>query len=188
MLLARIIDRNILGSLIPFASYHHVFQRYEKRPKFHKNIFPIKNSASVAKGGPKAPDFETVAYKPLPEHLHVDVWQKNGDPTRKSPVLYYTKWSQQRDARLRAVSTYYGPIRLRLMALQFNGFLPLEAKQLADSDISHLPRESDKNKVINRCVMTSRARGKKVRWRISRFRHRHMADHGQMSGTFRAVW
>ena len=150
--------------------------------------FDMISSASKPKGGPKPPDFETVAYKHQPQYLSQESWQRRGDMDSKSIKLWHTKWAQQKDARKRAVATFYGDIRTRLQALRFNGFLPNELKQVADVELYTLPVDSDESRIRNGCVFTGRKRGKKTRWRASRFVHRQMADHGMAAGTMRAVW
>lgn len=59
---------------------------------------------------------------------------------------------------------------------------------MADEEIAALPRDSCPVRIRNRCVMTSRPRGVKRRWRLSRIVFRHLADHGQLSGVQRAIW
>lgn len=61
-------------------------------------------------------------------------------------------------------------------------------QELADKEIAALPRDSCPVRIRNRCVMTSRPRGVKRRWRLSRIVFRHLADHNQMSGIIRARW
>ena len=153
-----------------------------------KRRYKQKTSAVIPKGGPVAPDFQTVSYKPLPEHLDPEHWGKRGDLSRKSPTLWHVNWQMQKDARKRATATYYGPLRTRMDCLRFNGFLPLELKELADYEICTLPKDSNRIRTVNRCVMTSRPRGKKRRWRLSRMTLRHIMDHGMMSGIMRGKW
>lgn len=61
-------------------------------------------------------------------------------------------------------------------------------QEVADKEIAALPRDSCPVRIRNRCVMTSRPRGVKRRWRLSRIVFRHLADHNQMSGILRARW
>lgn len=61
-------------------------------------------------------------------------------------------------------------------------------QEVADKEIAALPRDSCPVRIRNRCVMTSRPRGVKKRWRLSRIVFRHLADHNQMSGILRARW
>ena len=152
-----------------------------------KSKYVLKSSASIPKGGPVPPDYKTVAYIPIPPHLEVDAWQKRG-LDRKSPVLWHENWQMQKDARKRALCVLHGPLRTRLNCLRYNGFLPLELKQLADQEICWLPKQSNRDGIKNRCIYTSRARSNKLRWRMSRFMFRGIADHGKLSGVMRAKW
>jgi|ERR1712135_180200 len=161
---------------------------YKSSKWIGKRRYKQKTSATIPKGGPIPPDIETVSYLPLPDHLEPDSWGKRGDLSRVSPRLWHVNWQMQKDARKRATATYYGPLRTRIDCLRLNGFLPLELKELADYELCTLPRDSDRIRVVNRCVMTSRPRGKKRRWRLSRMMIRNIMDHGMMSGLMRAKW
>ncbi|XP_009993359.1 PREDICTED: 28S ribosomal protein S14, mitochondrial [Chaetura pelagica] len=60
--------------------------------------------------------------------------------------------------------------------------------EVADKEIASLPRDSCPSRIHNRCILTSRPRGVKRRWRLSRIVFRHFADHAEMSGIQRAMW
>ena len=55
-------------------------------------------------------------------------------------------------------------------------------------ELQEMPWNSSIIRKNNRCVITGRARGKKRRWRISRFVFRHLADYNKLSGVTRAWW
>lgn len=78
--------------------------------------------------------------------------------------------------------------RLRLNALRKNTILPKELQEVADAEIAALPYRSSITHLTNRCVVTSRSRGNVLRWRISRFIFRHLADYNKSSGIQRAMW
>nr|XP_045723916.1 28S ribosomal protein S14, mitochondrial-like [Mirounga angustirostris] len=78
--------------------------------------------------------------------------------------------------------------RLRINSLRKNTILPKDLQEVADGEIAALPRDSCPVRIRNRCVMTSRPRGVKRRWRLSRIVFRHLADHGQLLGVQRATW
>ncbi|KAL0966054.1 hypothetical protein UPYG_G00290220 [Umbra pygmaea] len=101
---------------------------------------------------------------------------------------YYVDWRMLRDVKRRQMAFDYADERLRINALRKNTVLPKELQELADKEIAALPRDSCPVRIRNRCVMTSRPRGVKRRWRISRIVFRHLADHNQMSGIQRAMW
>ncbi|XP_017566448.1 28S ribosomal protein S14, mitochondrial [Pygocentrus nattereri] len=101
---------------------------------------------------------------------------------------YYVDWRMLRDVKRRQMAYEFADTRLRINAIRKNTLLPKELQEVADKEIAALPRDSCPVRIRNRCVMTSRPRGVKRRWRVSRIVFRHLADHNQMSGIQRAMW
>ncbi|XP_073498717.1 small ribosomal subunit protein uS14m [Phyllobates terribilis] len=101
---------------------------------------------------------------------------------------YYVDWRMWRDVKRRKMAFEYADERLRINALRKNTILPKELREVADKEIAALPVDSCPVRIRNRCVLTSRPRGVKRRWRLSRIVFRHLADHNQMSGIQRAMW
>uniref|UniRef100_A0AC11D5S6 Mitochondrial ribosomal protein S14 n=1 Tax=Ovis aries TaxID=9940 RepID=A0AC11D5S6_SHEEP len=101
---------------------------------------------------------------------------------------YYVDWRMLRDVKRRKMAYEYADERLRINSLRKNTILPKHLQEVADEEIAALPRDSCPVRIRNRCVMTSRPRGVKRRWRLSRIVFRHLADHGQLSGIQRAIW
>ncbi|XP_040466672.1 28S ribosomal protein S14, mitochondrial isoform X1 [Falco naumanni] len=101
---------------------------------------------------------------------------------------YYVDWRMLRDVKRRKLAYEYADERLRINAIRKNTILPKELQEVADKEIANLPRDSCPVRIRNRCVLTSRPRGVKRRWRLSRIVFRHFADHAQMSGIQRAMW
>ncbi|KAM9845494.1 small ribosomal subunit protein uS14m [Aulostomus maculatus] len=101
---------------------------------------------------------------------------------------YYVDWRMLRDVKRRKLAFEYADERLRINALRKNLILPKELRDQASIDIAALPRDSCPVRIRNRCVLTSRPRGVKRRWRLSRIVFRHIADHNQISGVMRARW
>ncbi|XP_041133274.1 28S ribosomal protein S14, mitochondrial-like [Polyodon spathula] len=101
---------------------------------------------------------------------------------------YYVNWRMLRDVKRRQMAFEYANDRLRINAIRKNTILPKELQEVADKEIAAFPRDSCPVRIRNRCVMTSRPRGVKRRWRLSRIVFRHLADHNQMSGIQRAMW
>ncbi|XP_053356951.1 28S ribosomal protein S14, mitochondrial [Clarias gariepinus] len=101
---------------------------------------------------------------------------------------YYVDWRMLRDVKRRQMAYEYADTRLRINAIRKNTLLPKELQEVADKEIAALPRDSCPVRIRNRCVITSRPRGVKRRWRLSRIVFRHLADHNQMSGIQRAMW
>ncbi|XP_038145255.1 28S ribosomal protein S14, mitochondrial isoform X1 [Cyprinodon tularosa] len=101
---------------------------------------------------------------------------------------YYVDWRMLRDVKRRQMAFQYAHERIRINALRKNTILPKELQEIADKEIAALPRDSCPVRIRNRCVLTSRPRGVKRKWRLSRIVFRHLADHNQMSGILRARW
>ncbi|KAM4640593.1 small ribosomal subunit protein uS14m [Discoglossus pictus] len=101
---------------------------------------------------------------------------------------YYVDWRMFRDVKRRKMAYEYADERLRINALRKNILLPKELREIADKEIAAFPKDSCPVRIRNRCVLTSRPRGVKRRWRLSRIVFRHLADHNQMSGIQRAMW
>ncbi|CAM9587517.1 unnamed protein product [Lampetra fluviatilis] len=101
---------------------------------------------------------------------------------------HYVDWRMLRDVKRRKMAAEYADERLRINALRKNTILPKELQEEASKEIAALPRDSCPVRIHNRCVMTSRPRGVKRRWRLSRIVFRDLADHGQMAGIQRAIW
>ncbi|XP_009990131.1 PREDICTED: 28S ribosomal protein S14, mitochondrial, partial [Tauraco erythrolophus] len=95
-------------------------------------------------------------------------------PCTRQARSYYVDWRMLRDVKRRKMAYEYADERLRI--------------EVADKEIADLPRDSCPVRIRNRCVLTSRPRGVKRRWRLSRIVFRHFADHAQMSGVQRAMW
>jgi len=101
------------------------------------------------------------------------------------------KWVNRwmiRDAKRREAVTEFAPTRLRINSLRKNDILPPELRQIADTEIASLPKDSILRHLTNRCVVTSRPRGRVHRWRLSRIVFRHLADYNKLAGVQRALW
>lgn len=101
------------------------------------------------------------------------------------------KWANARmlkDYRKRQTVKNENITRLRINALRKNNVLPHELQEIADAEIHALPRDSSMVRLVNRCAVTGRPRGNVLRWRLSRFVFRHLADYNKLSGVQRAMW
>lgn len=101
------------------------------------------------------------------------------------------KWANahmKKDHRKRQTVKEENITRLRMNALRKNTVLPHELQEVADAEIHALPRDSSITRIVNRCAVTSRPRGVVLRWRLSRFVFRHLADYNKLSGVQRAMW
>ncbi|TRZ26854.1 hypothetical protein HGM15179_000198 [Zosterops borbonicus] len=139
-----------------------------------------------------------IAYEYADERLRINAIRKNSILPKELQVLpspctgqvrsYYVDWRMLRDVKRRKIAYEYADERLRINAIRKNSILPKELQEVADKEIAALPRDSCPVRIRNRCVLTSRPRGVKRRWRLSRIVLRHFADHAQMSGIQRAMW
>merc|ERR1712004_58720 len=101
----------------------------------------------------------------------------------------YVDWMMLRDQKRRMLVKKHAPDRLRVNSLRRNTILPRELQELADIQMqTGFPRQSSITYLTNRCVISSRPRGKLRRWKISRFIFRHLADYNKLSGVKRAHW
>ncbi|VDO05633.1 unnamed protein product [Rodentolepis nana] len=93
-----------------------------------------------------------------------------------------------RDYKRRIVASHFAPLRSRLNAIRKNNLLPQDVRDTASVQIHSLPRDSCFTRIMTRCVMTSRRRGCKTRWRVSRIIFRSLADYNRLSGAQWAIW
>ncbi|XP_019807652.1 small ribosomal subunit protein uS14m isoform X1 [Tursiops truncatus] len=137
----------------------------------------IRHQSLCPQGGPQPPPQETLQDQQVV-------------PSSASGQVrsYYVDWKMLRDVKRRKMAYEYADERLRINSLRKNTILPKDLQEVADEEIAALPRDSCPVRIRNRCVMTSRPRGVKRRWRLSRIVFRHLADHGQLSGVQRAMW
>ena len=66
--------------------------------------------------------------------------------------------------------------------------LPLEERFKAQQKLSKLPRNSAKNRVMNRCQITGRPHGVYRKLKISRIALRDMASSGKIPGMVKSSW
>ncbi|XP_026467096.1 28S ribosomal protein S14, mitochondrial-like [Ctenocephalides felis] len=100
----------------------------------------------------------------------------------------YADWRMIKDVRKRNTLKQFAAERLRVNSLRKNDILPVELREIADSEIAALPRDSSIVALKKRCAITSRPRGCVTRWRLSRIMWRHLADYNKLSGVQRAMW
>nr|CAH8826615.1 unnamed protein product [Trichobilharzia regenti] len=93
-----------------------------------------------------------------------------------------------RDYKRRQVAAHFCDLRIRLNAIRKNRILPQEIQDEATLYMSSLPRDSNWTRILSRCVVTSRRRGCKTRWKLSRIIWRKIADYNKMSGAQWACW
>ncbi|RWS29778.1 28S ribosomal protein S14-like protein [Leptotrombidium deliense] len=102
--------------------------------------------------------------------------------------LEWTNWLMLRDLRRRYQASEWNAQRVCLQAICRNRFVPNTLREEALRDIVEMPRNSNIQRITNRCSITSRARGRVRPWRISRLVFRHLADYNYLSGVMKSTW
>ena len=89
--------------------------------------------------------------------------------------------------RIKLANKFYSK-RLKLKKTIMNKKLPLEERFKAQQKLSKLPRNSAKNRVMNRCLITGRPRGYYRKVKMSRIALRELALSGQIPGMVKSSW
>lgn len=102
--------------------------------------------------------------------------------------LRWTNWRMHREVKRRHIVADYAQYRMNMHSLANCRTLPSVIRDVALEERNSTPRDASINHLVNRCSITSRARGKWPRYRLSRIIWRDLADHGLLSGSIRAKW
>ena len=78
--------------------------------------------------------------------------------------------------------------REKLKKIVMNKKLPLEERFKAQQKLSKLPRNSAKNRVMNRCEITGRPHGVYRKLKISRIALRQLGLQGKIPGLVKSSW
>ena len=78
--------------------------------------------------------------------------------------------------------------RQNLKKIIMNKKLPLEERFKAQQKLSKLPRNSAKNRVMNRCQITGRPHGVYRKLKISRIALRQLGLEGKIPGMVKSSW
>tara|TARA_B100001989_G_C24121822_1_gene261273 strand:+ start:170 stop:475 length:306 start_codon:yes stop_codon:yes gene_type:complete len=78
--------------------------------------------------------------------------------------------------------------RAKLKKIVMNKKLPLEERFKAQQKLSKLPRNSAKNRVMNRCQITGRPHGVYRKLKISRIALRQLGLQGKIPGLVKSSW
>ena len=78
--------------------------------------------------------------------------------------------------------------RDKLKRIVMNKNLPLEERFKAQQKLSKLPRNSAKNRVMNRCQITGRPHGVYRKLKISRIALRQLGLQGKIPGLVKSSW
>ena len=78
--------------------------------------------------------------------------------------------------------------RQKLKKIVMNKKLPLEERFKAQQNLSKLPRNSAKTRVMNRCQITGRPHGVYRKLKISRIALRQLGLQGKIPGLIKSSW
>jgi small subunit ribosomal protein S14 len=78
--------------------------------------------------------------------------------------------------------------RQSLKKIIMNKSLPLEERFKAQQKLSNLPRNSAKNRIMNRCQITGRPHGVYRKLKISRIALRQLGLQGKIPGMVKSSW
>ncbi len=86
------------------------------------------------------------------------------------------------------LSNKFSKKRKLLKDIIMNKKLPLEERFKAQQKLSKLPRNSAKNRVMNRCQITGRPHGVYRKLKISRIALRQLGLQGKIPGMIKSSW
>ena len=89
--------------------------------------------------------------------------------------------------RIKLSNRYYQR-REKLKKIVMDKKLPLEERFKAQQKLSKLPRNSAKNRVMNRCQITGRPHGVYRKLKISRIALRQLGLQGKIPGLVKSSW
>ena len=89
--------------------------------------------------------------------------------------------------RIKLSNKYYKKWE-KLKKIVMNKKLPLEERFKAQQKLSKLPRNSAKNRVMNRCQITGRPHGVYRKLKISRIALRQLGLQGKIPGLVKSSW
>ena len=86
------------------------------------------------------------------------------------------------------LSNRYVKKRQKLKIIVMDKKLPLEERFKAQQKLSKMPRNSAKNRVMNRCQITGRPHGVYRKLKISRIALRQLGLQGKIPGMVKSSW
>ncbi len=88
----------------------------------------------------------------------------------------------------RRLSKQYAPKRAKLRAIVKNKKLSIEERFSAVLKLQQLPRNSARERVRNRCLLTGRPRGNYSKLKLSRIALRELGSNGLIPGLVKSSW
>ena len=89
--------------------------------------------------------------------------------------------------RIKLSNKYYKK-RIKLKKIVMDKKITLEERFKAQQKLSNLPRNSAKNRVMNRCQITGRPHGVYRKLKISRIALRQLGLEGKIPGMIKSSW
>lgn len=96
--------------------------------------------------------------------------------------------SVKRNDKRRRMAKQYANRRAKLKAIIQDRELPMEERFQATLKLAEVPRNSAKNRIRNRCVLTGRSRSVSRKFRLGRSKLRELASRGELPGVTKASW
>jgi small subunit ribosomal protein S14 len=94
----------------------------------------------------------------------------------------------ERDKKRRDLASLYEKKRLVFKSISANHNIELGIRWKANLELSNLPKNSSKTKLVNRCILTGRSRAVDQDFKISRMCLRDLAGSGSIPGLKKSSW
>lgn len=94
----------------------------------------------------------------------------------------------ERDKKRRNLFADYELVRVKLKALSQTLTLSPEKLIQYQLQLAILPRNSSKNRIKNRCILTGRGHGVYSQFKLSRIQIRELANQGKIPGLTKSSW
>ena len=94
----------------------------------------------------------------------------------------------QRDLKRRKLYAKYKDKREILLSKSKDKNISTEERFEARLKLAQLPRNSSKNRIRNRCLLTGRPRGVYSKFGLSRIAFRELASDGKLPGVVKSSW
>ena len=94
----------------------------------------------------------------------------------------------QRDLKRRKLYAKYKDKRESLLSKSKDKNISTEERFEARLKLAQLPRNSSKNRIRNRCLLTGRPRGVYRKFGLSRIAFRELASDGKLPGVVKSSW
>jgi len=98
------------------------------------------------------------------------------------------KSSIEKNNKRKVLAAKYGKYRTELRVKTTDMKLSEEERAEARKKLQALPRDTNQNRVITRCLITGRPRGNYRKFGLSRIAFRQLALDGKLPGVTKASW